>query len=254
MSQFLIERRQFLLLTSAAVAGLATSDLAAATVASDAVPSIALGFVDGEYDDAYRGTPPIVAGNSLTTGEPGFLSHDAKVRVLGFWRKDPSDPLSLTLKAYFPTQVALGGKAPFFAWNYNSTSRAQRLANFQIPVTDEGLQFEIERGVPTTTAPSAGRRHASGGADLSLRSSSDLLSTPSVITLSLGHENGVAKLRPGRYVLGLLPAGAAQPDWSSFRFEPNAVKQGGLGPLRAMTIWGEALPPFDYILIRVDYA
>jgi len=255
VSQFLIERRQFLILTSAAVAGLATSDLTAATISADALPTIAVGFVDGEFDDAYRGTPPIVAAESLTAGEPRFLSHDARVRVLGIWRKNPSDPRFVSLKAYFPTELAVGGKAPFFAWNYTSTSPVQRLANFTIPVTGEGLQFEIETGVPSQAAPSAtGRRHASGGSDVALRTSSDLRSAPAAITLSMGTEGGATKLRAGRYVIALVPPGAAQPDWKSFRFEPADVKPGGLGPLRAATIFGDALVPFDYILIRVDYA
>ncbi len=250
-----MERRQFLILSSTALVGFAASDLLAAPAASEAIGSvIALAFIDGEYDDAYRGTPPVIAAESITTGEPAFLSKDAKVKILGVWRQNQREPISMTLKAYYPTELQLGGKAPYVAWNYTSTSPVIRLGGFTIPVTGEGLQLELERGTPPASQSVQGRRHASGSTDLSLRTAADLAAQSNSITLSLGHSTTAAKLRPGRYVIAILPAGAPKPDWSSFRFEPLGMKADGQGPLRPSSPLANDSVPFDYMLIRVDFA
>lgn len=244
---FMMGRRQFLILGSAAAVGFAVRDVTAATLTESAAGSLAVAYIDGEPDDVWR-APVIRAAEAIPTGDPRFLSRDAKVRVLGLWRQDAAKPMTITLTAFYPTSLAIGGKAPYFGWHHNAFEPFGS-RGFTIPVTDEGLQMMVDHGAPSALTSALSRRRTAD-ADFTPRTATDIASASNALTLKLGHESDAMKLQPGRYVVALLAPGAPKPDWSSFRYDSS----GSQGPLRASAILGDDAVPFDYFVIRIELA
>ncbi len=267
--RFLLERRQFLVLSSVALVGFATSDLAADTLRPSAdagLPqSLSVAFVEGltaggVITNVVSGTG-IVAAKSMTAGDPSFLSRSARVSVLGLWRAEGrrSEPISVTLKAYYPTLLAAGGDVPYIGWNQiNEGSRFRiRPTHFLVPVDDAGLRIEIEAGIPqkrSVLVQGLRQRVSTPPSEtVEPRSREAIKAIPTVAALSLGIENNAAKLRPGTYVLALVPAGQPAPNWDRIRYEPLQMKADG-GPVSVMGAFSNDPAPFDYVVVNVDFA
>ncbi|MEA2568915.1 MAG: hypothetical protein QOI24_916 [Acidobacteriota bacterium] len=259
---FVIERRRFLVLGSAAAVAFAARGVSAAvapTPASAELPaSLAVAFVDRlESRAAAIGGAGVLAASGLTVGDPSFISRSAKVTVLGMWRaQNRQGSVSVALKAYYPTTLYSGGDVPCYVWSHLSRNAtdAQRPASFRIPIDSAGLRLEVE-----TTAPRSAIVEKVRGRVSSLAMSDDasrprtreaLADLKNVASLSLGIDRGASKLRAGKYVLAMLPAGAATPDWSAVRYTPANVS----GPLSVRSLLGETAPAFDYVIVDVDFA
>jgi hypothetical protein len=260
---FVIERRRFLVLGSAAAVAFAARGVSAAvapTPASAELPaSLAVAFIDGlESRAAAIGGVSVLGANALTVGDPSFISRSAKVTVLGMWRaQNRRETVGVALKAYYPTALYSLGDVPCYVWSHLSRSAtdAQRPASFRIPIDSAGLRLEVE-----TTAPRSGivemvrgrvssriAMNDDGGRPRSREALADL---KNVASLSLGIDRGASKLRAGKYVLAMLPAGAATPDWSTVRYTPANVS----GPVSVRSLLGETAPAFDYVIVDVDFA
>jgi hypothetical protein len=260
-----MERRKFLVLGSAAAVAFAArgvSAAVAATPASVGLPgSLAVAFVDGlETRAAAIGAAGVVAADAMMAGDPRFISRSAKVTVLGMWRsQDRRENVGVAIKAYYPTALFAGGDAPCYVWTHlsRSASDAQRPASFRIPIDDAGLRLEVETAAPTARSVVAEkiRSRVTGSVTMNEADShpltrSALAELKNVASLSLGIERGATKLRAGTYVLAMLPAGTATPDWSSIRYTPSNVA----GPVSVRGVLGETAPAFDYVVVDVDFA
>ena len=262
-SKFLLERRQFLMLSSAAIVGLAATDLSASVLgigADAALPaSLAIAYADGMDSARVEGTR-LLDAQSIPTGDPRFLSHAADVRVLGLWRAEAnrSKPLSLTVVAYYPTELTLGGERTVLRLQLHAEhphSWSVLTDAFHIPVDDAGLRLGIESGVPLSATPLASLRRRVAGPVAeagTLMNRSELAKTPNIASLTLGHEGNAMKLQAGTYVVALLPNGASAPNWSSMNLT-MADRKTANGPLSVPGILGNGSAPFDYLILSIDF-
>jgi hypothetical protein len=259
---FVIERRRFLVLGSAAAVAFAARGVSAAvapTPASAELPaSLAVAFIDGvESRAAAIGGVSVLGANALTVGDPSFISRSAKVTVLGMWRaQNRRETVGVALKAYYPTALYSAGDVPCYVWSHLSRSAtdAQRPSSFRIPIDSAGLRLEVETTAPRSAIVEKVRGRVSGIAmsdDASRpRTREALADLKNVASLSLGIDRGASKLRAVKFVLAMLPAGAATPDWSSVRYTPANVS----GPISVRSLLGETAPAFDYVIVDVDFA
>jgi hypothetical protein len=258
-----MERRRFLVLGSAAAVAFAARGVSAAvapTPASAELPSsLAVAFIDGlESRAAAIGSVGVLGANAMMAGDPSFLSRSAKVTVLGMWRaENRQQTVGVALKAYYPTALYSGGDVPCFVWSHLSRSAtdAQRPASFRIPIDSAGLRLEVETTAPRSAIVEKIRgrvssRIALNDDDSRPRTREAIAELHNVASLSLGIDRGESKLRAGKYVLAMLPAGAATPDWSTVRYTSENVS----GPLSVRNVLGETAPAFDYVIVDVDFA
>jgi hypothetical protein len=267
-----LERRQFLLLGSAALVGFAARDLRADAIrpaAEAALPeSLSLAFVggyigDGRSNASIKGSAAVEVADRMTVGDPSFLGKSAQVSVLGLWRAEARrhEPLSVTVKAYYPTSLSAGGDTPLFAWNqtHRAVRNTQRRSSFIVPIDEAGLRLELESTIPQSGLSNAGyavRRRISlpgQAADGAPRAQAALREQPNVASLSLGIESGVAKLRQGTYVVVLLPKGSAAPDWRAVRYTPADLGTAN-GPVAVTGLLGDGPAGFDYLVVTVNFA
>jgi hypothetical protein len=258
---FQLERRTFILLSAGAMAGLATTNLTASVLnlaeESATLPlSLSVGYVDGRIT-GQNDLAHVIDARAMTTGDPRFLSSPAEVRVFGFWRADANrdKPVSVTLVPYYPSDLEIGGDAPFYAWNYSKTgSRTFKpaTAKFRIPVGDDGIRLGIENAVPQSSAVAALRRRAIASTPPVPVSPASLDSRPSVARLTLGSDSGAMKLQAGTYFIALLPSGAPPPDWENIAYT-MAKRTSEQGPLTTQSIFGSSGLPFDYLGLSVDF-
>jgi hypothetical protein len=259
-----MERRRFLVLGSAAAVAFAARGVSAAVATSPAAAELptflSVAFVDGlDRRASAFGGASIVGGDSMTAGDPGFISRSAKVAVLGMWRsQNRRSAVGLALKAYYPTAPYMNGDVPYFAWSHisRSTSDRQHQTHFRIPIDEAGLRLEIETAVPrgnSALAEAIRNRVTTNDQDSRPRARAALAQLKNVAALSIGVDRGSSKLRPGTYVLALMPAGVATPNWSNVRYTPANMNTGS-GPLSVRGVLGETPAPFDYVVVDVDFA
>jgi hypothetical protein len=199
----------------------------------------------------------------MTVGDPSFLGKSARVAVLGLWRAEArrSEPLSVTVKAYYPTSLSAGGDVPVFVWNqtHRAVRDTARRSSVTVPIDQAGLRLEVESNLPQSGVSNVGyavRRRLSlppQTADSAPRTQAAIREQANVASLSLGIESGMAKLKQGTYVLALLPNGAKAPDWQAVRYTPSQTGTAG-GPVTVTGIFGDGPVSFDYIVITVGFA
>jgi hypothetical protein len=253
---FVMERRRFLVLGSAAAVAFAARGVSAApmTGANELPASLAVGYVDG-----LDGHTAAIGANSVTAGDPSFLSRSAQVTVLGMWRStNRREPVGVTLKAYYPTIAAVGGDVPVYAWNHVSRGAGdqQQSSRFRVPIDDAGLRLEVEASPLSSKSAiieSLRSRVTMDSGESRPRPRAAIAQLPTVASLSIGIDRGAAKLLPGTYVLAMLPAGASTPDWTNVRYTPSNISSAA-GPITTRAILGETAAPFDYVVINVDFA
>jgi hypothetical protein len=268
-----LERRQFLLIGSAALVGFAARDLKADVLrpaADAALPqTLSVAYVGGYIGDgltvgSVKGSAPVEVAGRMTVGDPSFLGKSARVTVLGLWRAEArrNEPLSVTVKAYYPTSLSAGGDAPMFAWNQTHRGlrdSVRRSSSVTVPIDQAGLRLEVESNLPQSGLSNVGyavRRRVSLPAqiaDSAPRAQAAIREQANVASLSLGIESGMAKLKQGTYVLALVPNGAKAPDWQAVRYTPSETGTAG-GPVTVTGIFGDGPVNFDYIVVTVGFA
>ena len=235
-----IPRRQFLVLGSAAVVGVAATSLSADIVRStrtveEIAPRLSVAFVKASLADfASNDFAPraLTAAAHLRSGDPA-LAGGVRMKVHGVVRSDASraQDVSMGLDAMYRVD-GRSESVPFVAWSYAqmaSRTTDSAASPFVVPV---GARKPLSLSLFTSDAQQSGKLQAT-------------------IALSLGSERRANKLRAGTYFLAMCPKGMTAPDWSSIRVVPS---EGKLPLLRQATVLGNEPVPFDYIVISTDRA
>ena len=167
--RLLLHRREFMILSSVAVAGAAASGLPQqvmrAVAASDPVslPIVSLGYWDGSFEKARIGTAfsgalhRLAAASSPRTGDRA-LNGSARVSVNGFWRAEQHrhTPVSLALNVMFPVGEE---RLPFHAWSHTTHRGVARNApppRFVVPVdARHPIEINVEMRMPAASTPPA---------------------------------------------------------------------------------------------------
>ncbi len=260
-----MHRRQFLLLGSSAVVGLAATSLPAQVLRSMInVPGmLSVGYLDylPRTSESFPALPRLVSAESLSAGDPRFADSGVLMRMSGFWRpeRSRSTPLSATLLAYYPA-TAEHDKAPFVVWTYYSdgirafdTPRAKAHA----PIDGDGLALALISSKPMRMVESTHHTTfahvVSGNVGEVLPSREELVANGAGITLSAGR-NG-PKLRPGTYFIALEPAGTSI-DWNTVRVADlgaaSSLNPLGGGPLSLRSLTGSSPVDFSYLALSID--
>ncbi len=258
-----IGRREFLLLSSSALAGLAVTSLHAQGVRSisNAPQShLSVGYLDylPDASSQFPAHPAIVEAASLASGDPRF-AREAHVKLIGFWRPRSSRAaLAVTLLTYYPA-AAEHDKLPFVTWTYRSDTNgmlATPHAEVQVPVDVEGLTLALITNVPAPIAPkefhTTLRRVVSGKVSEVLPARADLIARGAAITL--GNANTGPKLRAGTYFIALLEASSNKIGWNAMRVAdlrvPASIDPRGDGPL---SLARTQIPvDFPYLALAID--
>src|SRR5436190_19265056 len=162
-------RREFLLLSSVAVAGAAASGLPQQVMRAVAggnpisLPIVSLGYWDGSFDKTRLGTASSDAMHRLSSATSArsadrALDGSAKVSVNGFWRAEHhrAKPVSVALTVMFP---AGNERLPFHAWSHTTHRGVAKNApppQFVVPVdARHPIELNVEMRMPAGTTPPA---------------------------------------------------------------------------------------------------
>ena len=259
--RFLMRRRDFLTVGSAAVVGAMTTNLPAAVTRAVQTRSnttqLSIGFWDGPTKAGGLRSNSLrspISAEALPMGDPRFLRVGARVSVLGLWRatKQRGTPLTVTIAAWY--DVSGVGKVPAVLWNYSDNRRGTNAGGrspMLVPVDGTGaLELSIDAIVPAVMAR--------GGAlqpQPLLSTRDDLQKEGELFSLKLNFDRGV-KLQPGLYIVAVQQQGARVPDWSSFTVADLTKSESltGNGPLSQTGLFGRSTPDFDYLIINVEIA
>lgn len=259
--RFLMRRRDFLTVGSAAVVGAMTTNLPAAVTRAvqtrTNATQLSIGFWDGATHSGRVQTAALrapISAEALPMGDPRFISGGARVGVIGLWRaaSHRGTPLTVTVGAWY--DVAGVGKVPVVLASYsdnrqgaNGNARARAL----VPVDATGaLEISIDAIVPSVT-PRVGMPETHP----MLSSREELEKNGELASFKLNFDRGM-KLQQGIYIVAVQQQGARVPDWSSFTIadlkNPESLK--GDGPLTESRLFGTSAPDFDYLLLSVEIA
>lgn len=245
----MMPRRQFLLVGSAAVLGVAATGYPSELIRTAAGQAGELSLLSVAHTDKLLAkNRAAAAGTRLVRPTGGldarFVRDGARVTVHGFWRSArwAAEPLSLGVTALFPLGEE---KTPFHAWAVCASGEAVHGSNpitFHIPVAArQPLEIRVDSRAPL------GARQTSRRLTDILRVAS--AGEPKVATCSLG-PGGVAPLRRGTYFIALGEARQKAPRWSSIHVADltadGALALSGPGPLGRVD--------FDYLMISIDHA
>lgn len=233
-----LDRREFMLIGSAAAVGVAASNVSAGTLHSiarveGANPVLSIGFAAA--DDAHA-----VAADSLRFAD-GSFADAARVTVHGLTRAESqAAPVSVSVSAFFENH---GQPIPFLAWT-SAASTSPRV-NFTMALSEGGtLPFgiESERLVPFHSPRARLSRFLS---PKQLPDAAALERGGGLCTLG-GKD---VKLRRGTYFIALRRnASDRTPDWRSISVDAEQLRTGGDSVLRR----GNRNVDFDYVAVSVD--
>lgn len=258
----LMPRRQFLLVGSAAIVGVATTvSLPAQLVRSvrsrsQPLPLLSAGYFDGtvaELASVGSASRRLVSATDLPSGDPSLASSGVRLAVTSFSRASGgSEPLSLGLNVMY--QVG-DRKIPHMAWSYSNSARGEQRSSgssFVAPVDESGALeltlFHRSALLPVPVTPSANVVRDYPGAPTSSASLNEA-EGQSVATFSLGSERNTLKLRSGIYVLAFRSsASQLPPNWDAIRF---TIAADTMDPV---LVEGSAPVTFDYLLLSVEPA
>lgn len=181
-----MDRRTFIAVGTAAIAGLTTTGLSAQPGPTRIVsvgfrPYVSRTRAVGNA----RGTG-LFDATSVTFSEPSFMRTGARFSIRGMQRGS-STPLSFVLDVHHPADD-VEGKVVFHAWAIGSN----RLS-FNVPV-------ELERTVDIAVTIGKARH---------------------VFPFTVGSVEGALKLNPGKYIFAV---GDRTPSWSALRMENDVLK------------------------------
>jgi len=223
-SRFQIGRRDFLVLSSTAMIGVAASGLGSEVVRAagfGAPRPFSVGFSDGgrmvSADDLHR----------------DFDGDVARITVKGFWSGDDT-PRSTAVAAYFRHA---GNDVPFLAWGH--VHRANMLAPraaFRVPVHGGALALGFESRDPLRVAKNELTRRLGEIRSEVVGSNADALVVAAKDRDTAGRY--MLNARAGTYVVAFRNHGDAQPNWRSLQL---AAGDKPLGNTK-----------FDYLVFTVD--
>jgi hypothetical protein len=253
-------RRDFLVLGSAALLGVATSSLGstltgAATqqqvLSPDQVP-LSVGFWEGlvQTDYGVRRTWPLVGADSVRAGDRYFQGVGfVRVRVHGFWRASGhADPVSVTILPRYPA-LGFSSRLNVLSWQYVSRGRGAWIGSsraFVVPMVDDGvLDLAIDRRA--LTPPVRQQAVAHPGSDPAVGESFARAEIGQILSFRSDDQPSALKLQRGTYVIAV----GDRPDWSGVRIVEEArLLRSNEGPL--VTGWLEQPVSFDYLVLSVD--
>ncbi len=268
--RLLLHRREFMILSSVAVAGAAASGLPQqvmrAVTGSDSIslPIVSLGYWDGSFDKTRAGAASSDAVHRLSAASSARLADraldgSAKVSVNGFWRAEHhrAKPLSVALNVLFP---AGNEKLPFHAWSHTTHRGVAKNApspRFVVPVdARHPIEINVEMRMPAGTTPPALARVKRF---FSIDDRNEEQKKIGACALALDAKSSSMKLNRGVYFVALQedPRDAA-PNWNTVRMldphAPGALDASGAGVLVQGGLLGYEPVPFSYLMISVDKA
>jgi hypothetical protein len=228
---FSMDRRAFIAATTAAVAGLASPSAFAAQVAE--APMVSVGYVGGlsVMERRSGGRQRLMAAERLTTSDPALIQSGALVSVRGLWQR----PENRGRRGTYALNVlyaanGVAEKVPFYAWSHSVTKNGavgDSTTSFVVPVDSGG-------SVDLVVKNDFGGEHQAH------------------ISFAVTSKPGAFMLDRGAYVIAILGAGDAIPDWSSIELIPESTASSfdrERGLIRMRTIAGTAEPSFDYVVV-----
>jgi hypothetical protein len=268
--RLLLHRREFMILSSVAVAGAAASGLPQqvmrAVAGSDPIslPIVSLGYWDGSLDKTRLGTSPAETMHRLTSANSArsadrVLDGSARVSVNGFWRAGHhrAKPVSVALNVLFP---AGNEKLPFHAWSHTThrgVAKNSPSPRFVVPVdARHPIEINVEMRMPAGTTPPALARVKRF---FSIEERNDEQKKTGACALALDSQSSSMKLNRGVYFVALQedPRDAA-PNWNAVRMldphAPGALDASGSGVLVQGGLLGYEPVPFSYLMISVNKA
>jgi hypothetical protein len=239
--KYMLARREFLVLGSAAIAGAAASTVTAGTMGS--ISSSPVGAVlSVGYTDAISRVGSVhqmEAGSSVVSAERFLLSDrrfrdgSARVTVHGVWHPEGrrGDASSIRITSFSPHA---DGPLPFFAWQHSMDERGRRItskrANFVAALDADGaLPLAIERNdraaAPVRRLKRLLSYRRTESLDSTMPSLAALEKTGNVCRLSVG-DAGDARLRAGTYFIALRESLFDRaPNWSSITIDGDIVNR-----------------------------
>lgn len=212
-----IDRRNFIVLSTAAVAGLASSNLVAATTPGG--PTVWVGYMRAaarrRTAGAFNGGG-ISSAEAITVSEPSFIRTGARLAVRTF-RRSASTPLSVTLDIHHHAD-SVAEKVPFQAWSHLTRGRDvldSSPVSFVVPV-------EIDRTV-----------------DFAFKVRSAAGESARVISFTTGSVEGALKLNQGSYIFAI---SERAPDWNWLWLENGALRSAV----------DSTAPSLDYFVVDVS--
>jgi len=241
-----MRRRDFLLTTGTAIAGVAVLGDRALFASSSAqdVDFVSAGYWnatltrgrDGSLLAAFRNSE-VESAADLPAGDPGFISTSAIVSTVGLWRPESrrNTPVSLNVDLVYPIERT--SKVRVHAWHFSGRQRSSA-SSLTLPLSlEQPMEIIVERSPGATK-----------GASLpSVRDSSRL-------EFSMGHAEGL-KLRPGVYFLAVKERDTDSfPVWRDVRVAvadgEAALSLNGDGLLRNR--YSGRPVDFSYLVLTVD--
>ena len=248
-------RRDFLVLSAAAAAGLAATNVHSDVLGLTAspMPLLSIGYWNGSLAEltAEQDHPShrrVVDASRLNAADASLARDGARVTIHGFWRAGSErTPLTLGMRAFYPVlDPATGRNASVIAWTWSYGSRVHNGAKLEVPIADT-LDLAFERIQPAASV--APRRR--------LFSRSVNLSRTELASMTPRTGASGVKLRRGVYFVALRESDADRvPSWSSMAVLPGtaALDANGAGALRASTLGGLQPAGFSYLVLSVDSA
>jgi hypothetical protein len=231
-----VDRRDFLLMGSAAAVGIAVTSVSAGTLNAiaridGANPILAIGF-------AAAGDSRVVAAETLRSSDAA-LADKVRVTMHGLWRDDSQSARpAVHVTAFFNHD---GQALPFSAWS--SVRSISPRVSFNVDLAGgQPLQLGIERE-RLVSLRSRMRRWVAAVPD----------TVPTVTALEkagglcvLGGDQ--TKLRRGTYFVALRGASSDRtPDWSSISFDGEQLRVDG----ESVLVRGNANAGFDFVAVSV---
>ena len=254
--RYLMQRREFLLIGSAAVVGLAATDVPAqvmrGVVGEGSLPLLSIGYWPGSLRVSETAPArPVVPANLLRHADAS-LADGARMRIEGFRRapRHEGRPISLGVTVRYSGHGS--DVPPVHAFSYAAT-RSSVLANggaaFALPVdAGEAIELAFDRRPLRTSASDKSRRAIAADVFTAADGASD--------SASLGMKPGEKgfHLRPGTYFFAVRESRAdVAPNWSSVRVDATASLTSG--NMLYVDVLGERRPvPFGYVAVTVNAA
>lgn len=240
-----LARRDFLIMGSMAVAGVAASTAGAGTIAGFTTRApgsiLSVGFAERNVPGA-----SLVSAESVRGGDRRFVDSGVRVTVHGISQPEATRNTAIRLSLFFP-HVTTEGRLPFLAFASSIDGRGGRNTasglSFDAPLDDTGaLPVGIER-VDMSAIPSRLRAMMPRTTAKQPAGMEGLEQDGNLWRLASGN-GGNAQLRPGTYYIALRQSNRDRlPNWGALAIGDNALDlRSGGHPVA-----------FEYVALSVDF-
>ena len=236
-----INRREFIVLTSTAAAGMAAiaaaSPLDKVQAVSD-TPFVSVGFWDGPSKLARRFAavvPTLQPASDLTTSDPSLLARGARLSLRGFFASAAGPrPRAISISVAYP--AIEGTKPVYLAWASSvgkSRTASSNPVAFNVPVAaEQSIDIIVDRSIAGTTQRA-------------------------IVPLALNPGGNSLRLNRGVYVFAVLSgADQATPSWAAMRVRDQVsaatIDPNGAGLIVSDSLFGSDAVPFDYFVLTVS--